>query len=334
MSLSTLQKTYRYATIANALTATDRGNQLDMVLQLHTQRQAWGFEIAGSGNGVSGAMDGVDRWSGSSSFPTSTLGVWCVYENPATGAQDLLHVTNFGQNDYSFYHSPGGLFTGGSSSARPTATDETSLYANSFFGRGSGGTNPQFVCNALCSDDLEVFRMSFWWNDQAMGDIWYDKVDDPTPGWTTPNYGLVDKQGTAIASSGVVGDITNWCITPVDGNSVVKGWGLGARMHLLCTFEGCGASYYPHLWLGANVAKNKFSLTWRNLPRPGLYVPIAGVNGGWHGRLFDTWWVSRGTILGATRFTSSSTAPLDGSKQRVIIGDRMLPWNGTAFRTT
>lgn len=332
--LPDVQKTYRYATLANTLTGTDRGNQLDMVLQVHAQRQAWGFEVAGSGNGVAGAMDGVDRWSGPGSFAAFTHGVWCVYTNPATGAQDLLQVENYGQNDYWFVHSPGGLFTGGSSSVRPTATDETILYANSFFGRGGGGSNPQFVCNMSCSDDMEVFRESFWWNSQAVGDVWLDAVDEPTPGWTTPNYGLVDKFGVDVASSGVVGDLVNWVITPTDGVSVIKSWGGGAAMGLLATAEVCGASYVPNHWLGANVPKNKISGAWRGPPRIGLYAPIADVNGGWHGRIFDMWWASRGALGGSTRFTSGSTYPLAGTKDCVIIGDRMTPWSGGPFRVS
>lgn len=326
------KKTYQIVTLANSLLGVNRTNQLDMVLKVHAQRKAWGFIIRGSGDGITAAMDGVDRWISVGNFPTASNGVWMVYENPITGAQDLLQPYDFGESDYVIVHSPDGGFTGGSTVARPSAPHETILYNNSFFGRGEGGGDPQFVCHMWLSPDFEVFRQSYWWNHIPFANIFYDKVEDPTPGWALPHYGLVDRNGHAIDSDQTVGDVTRWMNEFAGGGTGVfqSAWGPGGQMQMTATVEGTGVGNVLGRTQPLNTAlttKNQISNTYRFLPTSGLYRCEGFSDSGWHGRVFDCWWIPH------LIFTPGVTTPIDGSNEFVLIKDQLHVWNGTIFRT-
>lgn len=337
-NLPTPVKTWMYATLANSLLGNDVLNQFDMMLKVHAQRKAWGHVIKGSGNGASGAMDGVDRWHSSADFPSFTNGVWMVYEN-AAGAQDRVQYHNSGESDWGFYHSADGGYTGGSSSAQPTAAHENSLYGNSWFGRGDGGSNPQFVCHLWCSTDLTCFRQSYWFGGNNFGNLFYDAVDGPSTGWAAPNYAIVNSYGFGISGAdprqcGYIGDFVFQ--DHGTGGGTILGWGPHGKLQMLGTVEGTGPGGYSYMPGLATVAKNKISGTYRlGESRSGIYEPIGNADGGWHGRLFDFWWAQSSSHSGPARiFAPGSTIQLDGSRQFVIVGDWMFPWNGTSFRIT
>lgn len=325
-NLPTPQKTWLTATVVNTLTGSDTNNQKDIEIKAKNQRKAWGHTVFGSGNGITGGQDGVDRWNATTDIPNFAV-PWIGFTNPATGAQDVIAYTNNGESDWYYAHSPDGGFTGGTSSAAPTAPHQTILYYNSFFGRGDGGSNAQFVCNMWMSTDLTCFRRSYWFNHTNIGNIFYDGIDDPTSGWGAPNYGMFDKHGVSVSISQDCALIGNFVSFPYSGKGLFCGWGPHGAMnmlgHVICAGYG-GFSPLP------GIAKNKISNTYRlGDARCGLYEPIGNADGGWHGRVFDLWWVQTNLNL----FNPGDTLPLDGSKQFVAIGDFMLPWNGGAFRT-
>ena len=332
----TIVKNWQYGTIANALTSSDLGNQVDLILQRTANRISLGHLVAGSGNGTSGAMDGVNRWASVSDFPASNNGVWQVIEQPGTSAQDLMHYFNGGQNIWTWYHSPSGGFTGGSSSARPTAPDESVLYDNTFFGRGDAGSDPQFVLNWWCSSDLTCYRESYWCGNFAIGDVDFSAIDDPPDGWATPNYGMVDKDGFWVTSgfggSLRIGRWDNYTYIPSTGHGLFKSWGAHGQLNMMTTVEASGYGSLQALPTTALTAKETSSNKYRPPFQPGLYEIFTNADGGWKGRIFDMWWVADSQDSGAV-FASGSTAPLTGPVEFVIIGDKMLPWSGT-FRTT
>lgn len=331
--LPTFQKDWTFSTLANDLVGTDRGNQLNSVLKVHAQRKLSGLTIRGSGNGVSGALDGVDRWTAPGDFPSFSAGVWCVYRFP-NGAELEQTVHNFGQNNYGFVYSPGGLFTGGSSSARPTAIDEVILYNNSWYGRGEAGSDPQFYVHTWLATDGSCYRESYWCNGLPFGQLFFDDVDSPTSGWALPHYGLADKHFANVNSTNVVAYWPNWVHSPFSGTGMFKGWGPHGIMEMLGTVEssGYGSNYgLPHT---TQTVKNSISNTYRNFPRCGLVEPVTNPDRGWHGRVFDMWWVAESNDTGSTFTTGSRTAlDADGVRRCVIIGDMMLPWHDGPFLT-
>lgn len=340
MSLPTPQKTWLTAAVANVMTGSDVGNQKDLEIKKKNQRKAWGQTVVGSSNGTTGARDGVDRWVTTADIPNFVTAPWIEFAN-GNGSHDLLVYANGGESDWYFYHSPSGAFTGGSASARPTAADEELVYGNSWFGRGGGGSTPQFVCNMWLATDGSCIRFTYWQGGINFGNIFYDAVDDPTPGWTHPNYAMIDKHGVDAFAEQDCGQVGNIVFSPYAGDGVFRTWGPHGRMTMLGTCEASGYGGVYSLTQTLGNTKNQISNTYRNLPRCGLFNAY-GVNGfgatagdfGWHGRVFDFWWIGQRSRPpgGGDTFHAGDTTPLDGSKQFVIIGDFMLPWNGGAFR--
>ena len=90
------------------------------------------WTVAGSSDATTGGMDAVDRWSLFTDLSWGETDVvarsWIVFETTG-GRQLLVECRGSGGTSVKYlklrsYNSAGGLFTGGSSTARPTATDE------------------------------------------------------------------------------------------------------------------------------------------------------------------------------------------------------------------
>lgn len=330
------QKTWLTATVANVLTGTDIGNQKDIQIRVKNQRKLWpGQGVLGSGDGTTGGCDGIDRWLTTANVPNG--GAWYGAKN-GNGSQDVVLYTNSGQSNWLFVHSPGGLFTGGTASARPTATDEKVIYGpggttNSFFGRGGGGSTPQFVCNMMCSTDGLCLRLFYWQGNINFRNVFFDAVDEPTPGWALPNYGVCDNNlGFDAFVNQNTGLVDHWMNEFNGGGSGIfqSARGPAGAMQMTATLEGTGtgnSSGITKPWSDVVVRKNAISNTYRFLPRFGMFSVTNDGNYGWHGRVFDMWAVPHGL------FAAGSTTPLAGNKEFFITGDLMFPWNGTAYRT-
>ena len=332
MSLPVPSKKWQIATLVSALTGTDFGNQADLIFQVKQKRKAFGHVVAGSGDGASGGMDGVDRWTSTGSLVT---GSWVAILQPGSGAMDVLQVDNgLGENDYAFVHSPGGLFTGGGPTTRPTATDQTVLYSNSFYGRNDGGHALPLICHLSVSTDLTCCRMIHFFNDNPFGNVVYDAAEDPVSGWVSPNFGIVDKVGFNKNSSCDVGDVARWTTEfSGGGTGIFSAWaagGSGTAMPMTAVVAGTGIGNIAGRTQPLNMAllvKNGFSKTYRYLPKSLLFRNPANSDPGIHGEMFDCWWVPHAS------FTPGVTTPLAGSKEFIIVGDQMWPWNGTVPAT-
>jgi hypothetical protein len=255
---------------------------------------------------------------------------------------DMIGYTNFGQSNWVFSHSPGGLFTLGSPGSFPTAIDESDNFwvgtgvGGVWFGNGEEGGNPQYVVNLLVSEDLTCCRETFWLGGKNFGNLFFDAVDDPTPGWANPNFALAERTQFAINATSTCARLDFYVYEPPSpfAAGLFIGHGPHGTMTMYGSVEGSvsGGAFVrslPELL----SAKNKISGTYRfGDGRSGLYAPIAGADGGYHGRIFDLWWCQYRQITAL--FNPGDTVPLAGNKEFVIIGDYMLPWNGTAFRTT
>jgi len=333
----TAQKTWQCATLVSALLGNDALNQKDLQIQIKNKRKQFGHVIAGSGNITTGGMDGVDRWStttdlGGSGFVFAN-DPWMVITQPGSGAQDRISFHDGGERDWTFAHSPGGLFTGGSASTLPTAADQIVLYSNSFHGRDDGGHATPLICHLLISADVTCCRQIFFFNNHNYGNIFYDAVDDPSMGWASPNYAVVDKNGHDKSANQNCGMMRQFVYSPTSGSGYFKGIGPHGALNMYGTAESCFdgvTAFHTAPW---QFVKNKITGTYRNPSRSGLYEPRSNADGGWHGQLVDWWWVGDSSTEGAFTFGVCSTTPLDASRQFIIVGDMMFPWNGTVPQT-
>jgi hypothetical protein len=339
MSLPIPQKQWQIATVVNDLLGSSELNECSLEWKKKNQRVAFGHTILGSGNATAGALDGQDRWAtyndlfGDFVHGGSVVPRWMAIKQPGSGAADVVVHYGSGESDWIYVHSPSGAFTGGSVGVRPTATDETVLYNGSFHGRDDGGHAAPMVAHLWVSDDLTCYRQVHFFNNHNYGNLFYDAVDDPSVGWANPNYGCVDKEGVSKDQNCNCGALYQFCKGPYTGLGYFKSWGPHGAMNMLGTCEGSfNGGYAPMPW---HTAKNKITNTYKNPPRCALFEPIGNADGGWHGRVFDWWWVgdTASPFTESFQFGVCADTPLDMSRRFIIVGDFMFPWNGAVPRT-
>jgi hypothetical protein len=332
MQLPVLSKTWQIATIVSNLTGADFTNQTDLEYQKKVQRLAFGEVCVGSSNGTTGALDGVDRWPSRSAL---VFGSWFCFKRPGTGAMDVLYYDLTGSSAWKIVHSPGGLFTGGSATVAPTATDQAVLYNDTFHGRDDGGHALPLICHVMVTGDLTCTRLLHYFNGTAYGNVHFEQWDQATPGWVN-NWAAVDKNGVGKSTSQQVGNIERWTTEfGGGGTGMMQAWGpSNALAQFTATVESClsqgiGSVYAQMLPLIMATNKNATTGTFRGAPfRPGMFRNNGYSDHGWHGRPFDFWFAPRA-------YANGDTVPTDGSKQFVLVGDYadvMMPWNGGAFR--
>lgn len=338
MALPIPVKTWYIETLVSDLTGNDELNQSDLVFQIKTRRKALGHEVAGSGNETDAGMDGEDRWSSRSDIYGNFQGGagsqprWMVFTQPGSGAQDCIVHYGSGESDWEISHSVSGSFTGGGVGVAPTAPDQNIMYSNSFFGRdmSDGGHDLPYIGHIWVSSDLTCFRQVFFWNNNHFGSTFFDAVEDPSPGWTTPNYGVVDKFGFSKSIPQGCGSVDTYAYE-IDGpgTGMFWSWGPGGSKRMAGTIDGTGigeVSGRTAPLMDKLVIKNSYTGTYRHIPTMGLIRNPAFSDPGWHGRMVDVWWVP-------DNFNPGDVTNLAGSKEFVIFKNQLMKWNGTDFRT-
>jgi hypothetical protein len=339
MALPVPQKKWQIATIVNDLLGSSELNECSLERKKKNQRKAFGHVVMGSGNATAGALDGVDRWAtdadlyGDFVHAGSAVPRWMALRQPGSRAADIVVHSGAGESDWTFVHSPSGNFTGGAVGVRPTAVDEVVLYQNTFHGRDDGGHAAPMICHLSVSEDLTCCRQFHFFDNHNYGNLFYDAVEDPSAGWANPNYAVIDKQGVGKDNNNNCGMLYQFVSAPYTGLGYFKGWGPHGQMNMLGTVESSGyGGLFVMPW---HTTKNKITGTYKNPPRSGLFEPSANADGGWHGRIFDWWWVGStpAGLEGSFQFGVCATTPLDASRKFIIVGDLMFPWNGTVPRT-
>jgi hypothetical protein len=229
MALPTLTKTWQF-NVNNAQAA--QGGALpdnrkmwraikDVLIGFATTPWTIGYS---SGGGVAGsANDGVDRWTSDTNLTWTTTLSWMVLKQSGLGSGQLLISLPSSVNGSSinFVYSPSAGFTGGSTAARPTATDEIA-----FSGIQSGPTvDVAMRWSVMQSTDGQVTRiftcfsgfLNFW--------LQIEKGANATggsPGATNSGFFFVTGSNTAAVTPGLLGTTrqngTN-CVCAIDYNS-------------------------------------------------------------------------------------------------------------------
>ncbi len=273
------------------------------------------FTVAGSSNGVTAGMDAVDRWNATTDIVGASSGArsWIVLQNTniAPNFQVLIHcgdpVIIYGTPAIVVSENAG--FTGGSTTARPTATDEQILLNSSYM---TSNNDTQRVLHCWISSDgqcVRIIEMQQGWV-QA---IWqFEKPLNPVSGWTRPwiaNFYNAASSGTA--SSNATMAYARYY------NTGFVGRGNGA-FTMFGTGEGSN-----NLWAATSSLSsvpNSFSGEMPLWPM-GLASTTAN-NIGRHGLVADFWWKPIGPVNGDSFPSNVAT------KQFICVGDIVLPWTG------
>jgi len=165
------------------------------------------WTVVGSSNASAAGLDGVDRWNtiadlawvlGTDSSPASAAHSWIVLAHAALGVELLLACQNTSSGDGASlcaYLSVTG-FTGGSATARPTASDEAMLRDGSSTTSGSWsgsalGSARNWKWHVMASDDGEVWNVLIYLSNILMG-FWRFEVPTNPPGnWLSPVVAMI-----------------------------------------------------------------------------------------------------------------------------------------------
>lgn len=332
MTTPTLSKTWQFAVNQTLLAlGTTNANSARLIRSIKNILKGFGshpWTCSGSSNAAgttgaptgTGAMDGVDRWTTDADVNgagANSRHPWMVLRQTgiATNFEICFDLNSTGSiNTMTFVVSPAAGFTGGSATARPTATDEiVTITATTWI--NSDDTTRQL--HVWQSSDGQCTRVMVWCNATTpvmMPLFWiFDKPKNPVSGWTNPSI-----FGTYAITAGLA--ITNANLT--SSTSILKGLGPSGAMVLRLTGEGAGSTV--QIWTastnGAGNQANELDGTWPFYPI-GIYSLTVAMKGR-HGELFDLWWKS-------FAITDGDNIPTDLTQRKfVCFGPFILPWTG------
>jgi len=332
MSLPTLMKTWEFVpnysvaasgtalttnrTILKWLTDNMTGNASSLWVNaanspvspsgLATVRYSCNSTVAGT------AGDGVNRWSALTDLVFNNAGSahsWIVLRMYGT-ADLLISCEGSGINGQNLVvaTSPSVGFSGGTTTARPTAADERVIINNTTWG-GVVNTDQSIRMHLLKSTDGQCWRWLMG-NTSQIGTAWiYGKAAQFNPtAW--PN---------SFTMFGIGGSPSTGVLTQSNLNANANFFGYGASAMTMYL----GGMYYGSGLANANITSaNDLSGNWPFLPQE-LFSATTS-NRGAHGYLCDLWYGSTTTATGAS-------FPLTGTQHQFVqFGSLILPWCQTA----
>lgn len=354
MALPTLLKTWRF--VQNILISEASHTAMRQELMYQIKRRLVGDDagdwttapsqfwvVTGSSNGTT--ADASDNWNSQSDMVWDDPGnnhSWislrlvdyfgsgdhlelCIALNDTNTGAIGAHMT---RNDGGSQFSSG--FTGGTLTARPTATTEVQLRqdqgstasTSGWMGLDSGTPTTRRFSMWASSDGRE-WRLFMFTGGQcpavwAFGELQnsVDVDDTGAAGWDFPVHGII----LSFDSDAELMDVGTF-----NNNSTADRWAIGQ----LSDGGGSGATYLAHVghigivddqWATRSSSGNGFdnSHGWTSAP---LIIDTDKARPGIVGWLKDWWW-------GIDQASSGDDFPDNGSRQFVQIGQMVLPWSG------
>lgn len=311
MPLPAYTKTWQYsrnnttAAQGSAL-ATNRRTMRSLVnLLLGFATSPWTERYSCDGTTAGTAGDGVNRWSVDANLVWGTgAHSWQVIRQTglATNAELCIDLNSAGSGTITLVYSQSAGFTGGTTTARPTATDEIVLLSGASWGVSTSDVQTRY--SAMQSTDGQCTRIIMCMAGVVSAVYVIDKPTNTTTGWTNPNFCLAYASSTSVSPT----------IANLDTLGRSKILGTTATMQMLC--EGTAS--------GAAIANS----TWGNLPNdidgswPMFPVGIASTTAltkGRHATLQDLYWGSQAIAVG-------EGYPADGTNRWIQVGGLLLPW--------
>lgn len=279
--------------------------------------------VKGSSNGAgAGAMDGVDRWAGTGNLNWALAGSnhsWIVLEFPRIndGAGHKLQLCfdlNFSSPsaNITIVVSPKG-FSGGSATARPTASDEVSL-GTIVLPSGSGTVRWQSIHATDGTTTHIIFSSSnvvvaWWMFSTVIPTIDAVTTGQPT-GWDYPFVVWVE----------AASNLSNPVMTPANIISYQPrhaGSHAGIDLGLALTIEGGATTINSG---GSGASQHAITSQYPMLPH-GVWCNVVGARGRL-GYIPDLWFVS------TTAFSQigSTLGEDDNHRKWAVFGCLVLPW--------
>jgi hypothetical protein len=281
------------------------------------------WNVQGSSDSVTAGMDAVDRLIDHTDVVRAGgAHSWIVLQQDAigTGAQILFDFIVADARYINIYFSPADGFTGGNTTTRPTATDELQLSNSNFefiTGFTSGGMGTSMRAHVMVSSDGLCTRIIGCQGNIARSLIMVDVPINPPTGWANPVFCAVAGH-TGLPPNDPL-SINYWTNTA----NLLKAVGPVDVMPMNMTMQGFATSgtsngiFIGHTpWVGADEASGEMPISGVGI----AHVTTVGQRGR-HGYIADFWT----TALSASQGTSF---PGDGSKDFVVLGNFVFPWDG------
>jgi hypothetical protein len=267
-----------------------------------------GLVCAGSSDAATAGLDGVDRIVDKTKVISNAAGAhsWQVIESAADGWQLCIDFNTANNWTATMVWSPGGNFTGGSTTARPTATDEIVNKSAGDWTIGNATTRLNWVL--LITDDGQNFAL-LGTTTTALSVSWMaGRIQDVRPWVTSPFYcnqmaGVTLSTPSRYAAPSVTSDYFS-----------ARGPTSPFTVRLQCTAQFNFSGFIFDL---APVVSS-FTGQWE-FEQPGLINRTAPDYGRW-GSLPDHLFLvgpAHGSIL---------QSPSDRSRVAIRLGCWLLPW--------
>lgn len=326
MSYPTPQKTWQFSAsgsptinVAYGGTGTTEGDADDLIIKVKNllktlDLNAWGVVYSCNGSVAGAAGDGVDRWSTAADVVHANAGVahsWIVLRQSVLGSNFQLLIDFCSGNAYqaAISYSKTVGFSGGSTTAAPTATDQCPLNSASVGTAANWGplnSNHTGTFHLLTSSDGKALRLFVCTGGSTVGAWLLDEPQNYPTGWTSPHIAWIYSSGSA----GVEGPIYVNLVRNANARGRVGSTNFAAYLGV----EGCNSSELGTQVTGANDIDSTY-------PMGGVSI-ISTSTAGTRGRLgviSDLW-------TGLAALASASTY---GSKQFAHFGDLIVPWDGS-----
>jgi len=304
MNTPTIEKTWQFDVNQTASGGSEEASVDACLLAIKNSLKGFGtlpWTVWGSCDGSNvDSGGGTDYWIDAGDLVHNNEGLahsWIVLNSP-NGSQMCFTCNSSSAGSVDILWSPQGLFTGGTTTATPTASDQFS----EDFTLYPGPTT--YKIHILHSTDGYCTRIFNFYSNICKNFVLCDMAKDPAtelsyPLWVNtgePNYGSMNDYNNV--------------------NSIIS----GDQIWMYCTSE---AYYYAMIGELLTYADDDIG-SWYMSPM-GLFNANPPHRGR-KGSLYDMWW-------GATALESGTTYPGDGSKQYAQFGDIIVPWNGTTPQT-
>jgi hypothetical protein len=332
MPLPTKVKTWQYNVNSAQGNSGTRATDLQQVMYFYktavTTFATLPWTCSGSCNSAASSMDGTDRWTSSATLvwglPTVAHS-WIVLRQTgiATKYEVCIDLAYSDKERCAVVVSTVGFGTAnggtdGSTTARPTATDEYAVLttANYWTDNYTSGTQG-YKCHCLQSDDGQCTR--FYACNTYQGCVAtvfsFEKPISPISSWTNPwfsvSYGSANRALSALRT------------VIVNDTAVVKfrQSNLNSSAYLATLFYIAGAAGEQ----AAGQVPNDVSGEW---PFYGIkiYSESTGARGK-VGGVYDMYY-------GPTTLTNGDQFDAAGSCEWAFLNDLIIPWNGTVIQTT
>jgi hypothetical protein len=329
MALPTLTKTWEYDVNIGAITTN-----AEVLFQIKNRlvgggATAWTTPWTVVSSSDSSTADNTDRWINSGDVVFHNPGSahsWIVLQNDAisTGFQIVLEAIRNpggGQDAWDMRISEAVGFTGGTTTNRPTASDEIDPVEGSgimlLVNSNNLATEPANM-HFWMSDDGEVTRWAIYSAGTLVHFVDIQKPQNTSPGWTIPWVATLAVQYYNSGSDTAQCTYAKLMRDVPPGRVYSRAGGLESVLYY--TSEAYGNDSTNDRVIG-RVQNYTHDLDdcFPMLPI-GLFSETVGSRGRL-GELVDMWW-------GAEIVTGGSHYPADATRQFVQLDDLIVPWNG------